>query len=741
MPELDINNLPTTEEEIDFTDLEEKFSEKLLEETLDNVVLIDCLPIVDENKESKLFSLVKKITKNIGKILEDGIHMPKESVDGKSLSKGYAFVEFETPEQARNAVVTLNGYKLDKSHTLAVNLFMDVEKYSKVPETFTAPPKPDYTPKEHFKSWLLDEQARDQFCMHFDQDLSVNWNNRGSSYENIISRKSWTETYFQWSTFGLFLTTLHRQGAVLWGGPSFEKIVRFIHLNVKLIDFSPKENYLVTFSGDPINLEAVDAVLGFGNEHLNPFTDSDVGNNFCIWEIKTGRLLKTFPYTMKSDDTPVTKFSWPCFKWAPSENYIARMTPGSKISIYQVSDMSLLGKKSLQVPDIASFDWQPEDASKPKSKKQDILAYWIPEIDLQPGRIVIISVPDYNILRTKNVVGLKDITLHWHPTGQVLCARIQKYTKTKKSTFSVLEIFRLNAKDISSDIVEFKDNVVAFAWDPRSPSYKFAIIHVADPTPPKMTPAGMATTTVKSNVSFYHFVRTRTKISNKEEFVLLKTVDSKNITSINWSPKGRYVVLSTLRTTTAWGLEFWDTDAETQTSNKAITNESSIELLNSGEHYGVTDIEWDPTGRYVVTSASTWRHTMENGFAIWDFKGDQLSKNVIDRFKQILCRPRPPTLLTDAAKNKIRKNLEVYSKDFDEQDRIMESAASIEQLNKRRRMFSEWCSWRKRITAKIEELAKNLSISEYYIHQPDTIEHEIIEEIVEEVIEERVEYV
>lgn len=30
--------------------------------------------------------------------------------------------------------------------------------------------------------------------------------------------------------------------------------------------------------------------------------------------------------------------------------------------------------------------------------------------------------------------------------------------------------------------------------------------------------------------------------------------------------------------------------------------------MGTAEHYGVTDIEWDPSGRYVVTSASTWRH-------------------------------------------------------------------------------------------------------------------------------------
>jgi translation initiation factor 3 subunit B len=47
---------------------------------------------------------------------------------------------------------------------------------------------------------------------------------------------------------GTYLTTMHKQGVALWGGKSWERIVRFAHPNVKLIDFSPKENYLITWS-------------------------------------------------------------------------------------------------------------------------------------------------------------------------------------------------------------------------------------------------------------------------------------------------------------------------------------------------------------------------------------------------------------------------------------------------------------------------------------------------------------
>jgi translation initiation factor 3 subunit B len=34
------------------------------------------------------------------------------------------------------------------------------------------------------------------------------------------------------------------------------------------------------------------------------------------------------------------------------------------------------------------------------------------------------------------------------------------------------------------------------------------------------------------------------------------------------------------------------------------TNDMSV--MRTHEHTGVTDIEWDPTGRYVVTAVSAW---------------------------------------------------------------------------------------------------------------------------------------
>lgn len=58
-----------------------------------------------------------------------------------------------------------------------------------------------------------------------------------------------------------------------------------------------------------------------------------------------------------------------------------------------------------------------------------------------------------------------------------------------------------------------------------------------------------------------------------------------------WSPMGQFIVLADLRANGI--LEFVDTNDFT--------------VMNTTDHFQVTDVEWDPTGRYVVTAVSYWK--------------------------------------------------------------------------------------------------------------------------------------
>lgn len=53
----------------------------------------------------------------------------------------------------------------------------------------------------------------------------------------------------------------------------------------------------------------------------------------------------------------------------------------------------------------------------------------------------------------------------------------------------------------------------------------------------------------------------------------------------------------------------------------AFVDTSDCTMMNIAEHYTASDVEWDPTGRYIVTSVSWWSHKVAplSGFVLWGF--------------------------------------------------------------------------------------------------------------------------
>ncbi|XP_026429206.1 eukaryotic translation initiation factor 3 subunit B-like [Papaver somniferum] len=105
-----------------------------------------------------------------------------------------------------------------------------------------------------------------------------------------------------------------------------------------------------------------------------------------------------------------------------------------------------------------------------------------------------------------------------------------------------------------------------------------------------------------------------------------------------------------------------------------------------------TNIEWDPTGRYVATSVTSV-HEMENGFNIWSFTGKLLYKISKDHLHQFSWRPRTPSFLPAGKGEEISKNLEKYSKKYETEDQ--DAAAQLHEKGRHNRemMQQEWDSW------------------------------------------------
>jgi uncharacterized protein with WD repeat len=144
------------------------------------------------------------------------------------------------------------------------------------------------------------------------------------------------------------------------------------------------------------------------------------------------------------------------------------------------------------------------------------------------------------------------------------------------------------------------DYVPQFAWEPHGK--RFALLSTNDPNFGQNIPGAV----VKFNVDFYQPDPVKT------DFTLIKHLEGKSANSLFWSPKGRHIALATIASSAKFDVEFWDLDFTTDDNpnRKEAELGANIQLLGTGEHYGVTDLAWDPSGRYVATHASAWRSSV-----------------------------------------------------------------------------------------------------------------------------------
>ncbi|KAJ3157787.1 Translation initiation factor 3 subunit b [Geranomyces variabilis] len=679
--------------DIDFSDIEERYRVDM-PTGFETVVVVDNTPKVGEEKKDRLLSAIKKIFKDIGVIKT--IHMPMDSTTGQS--KGYVFIEFETVEQATQAVKLGNGHKLDRAHVFAVNRFDDIEKYTSTNDEYVEPAEVPFVEKEHLKSWLADPRARDQWVMMKGDEVSIYWNNKSEQPDLDHSRSNWSDMYVSWSPKGTYLATFHKQGIALWGGPTWSKINRFAHPNVKLIDFSPNEKYITTWSHEPF--------LTADGEH----------HRLAIWDIVTGRQLRTFAIDAAVAAGPEgkQKIDWPMFKWSYDDKYVARLAPGM-ISVYETPGMGLLDKKSIKVDDVQAFAWSPSE---------HILSFWTPESGNIPARVSLMRLPSREVLRTKNLFNVIDCKLYWQQSGDYLLVTVKR-AKSKKATTTNFEIFRLREKDVPVDVMEVDSalEVTNIYWEPLGSRFAllamegtkivcnfYQMVAAAAPAAAKGKKAGPSVGDVAQGVK------------------LLKSFDAKGTNQIIWSPKGRFCLLAGVRAFQG-EIQFWDVE--------------ELVMMGSGEHYMCTDVDWDPTGRYVTSSVSWWRVQTDTGFIMWTFTGQQLAKQAVPGFKQLLWRPRPPTLLSEEEQKQVKKNLKEYSKQFDEEDAAQTKAVTREVLERRIKLWNEWAEYRNRVHADYEaaaDIRANIWGFDPDAKQ-DSLPEESLEEWVEEVVEETEEIV
>ncbi len=339
------------------TPLEPQPSYPPLRDTFENALIITNLPKVTQAKVEKLAKVVMKLVSRVGTLASNpdtgynGMHMPYSEEKGGTY--GFCFIEYETVEDAKNAVDVLQGYKFDKNHNLTVMPYTHALRLNDVQETeFTEPKPAPFIEKPNANAWLEDSNQRDSFVIRHGRETAVLWSDGKNppvvDYDGSREKEagvSWCEYYCHWSPKGSYLATLvPSKGVILWSGEKYEKTARFPSPGVEFVIFSPQENYILTSN----------------NRRDDPHA-------IKVFSIQTEKLLRTFPLYPVNIESKDGNTPPPPFQWSHDDVYLARVGK-DLVSIYETPGMKLLDRRSLAADGIHEFQWSP---------KANILAYWV----------------------------------------------------------------------------------------------------------------------------------------------------------------------------------------------------------------------------------------------------------------------------------------------------------------------------------------------------------------------------
>eukprot|EP00823_Brevimastigomonas_motovehiculus_P002935 TRINITY_DN1756_c0_g1_i1.p1 TRINITY_DN1756_c0_g1~~TRINITY_DN1756_c0_g1_i1.p1 ORF type:complete len:703 (+),score=217.81 TRINITY_DN1756_c0_g1_i1:63-2171(+) len=619
-----------------------------INEDFRNIVVVDNVPVVEESKVAKLQSVLNKVCSSWGNIKTFYLPTTKSPVQ----TCGFAFIEYENAEAAQKAITEGEGKQFGGQHILRVSSYADFEKTMSAKEEYTVPQREEEM-KMELKDWLLDSMGRDQFLVRHGNDTEVYWGDFRSSMGRLCyggerekdRNKHWTDSYAVWSPKGTYLTTFHKQGIVVWGGSDFQRIQRFVHPGVRLIDFSPCERFLVTTS-------------------CTDFESEEGPMGLVVWEVKTGKMLRGFPLGLSLAESEVRDISvkrtpgwWPVFKWSYDGRYLARVVKDSDmISVYETPGMGLLDKKSIKVPKVKACEFSPS---------MNQLMYWVPDQGNIPANIAIISIPARTLVREKHLYGVTDVQVFWQSAGEYAACRVTR-KKSKKQTTSSFEIFRMKEKSVPIDTFELSgDQTGALFFEPNG--HRFAVMHGDN-------------IGVHANISFYSLAQ--------KKLALLKSMETR-ATHAYWSPTAQYVVLHCTRDPEG-ELQFFDATS------------SFFPLIATVKHFNVNDIMWDPSGRYLLTAftqdidaglSRVAKYAQENSCIVWNFQGKKLAEMKNEMTFQVSWRPRPPSLLKkDQVDEKSLR--EKYWKKFEAEDEKIRKETASSNEKGRQEKKDAWKKYR-----------------------------------------------
>lgn len=592
-----------------------------IDESFPTTVLICNLPKVPAGKYDLLMKVLGKLIDKYG---ENKKIMPMN--EAGDLSEGCVIVTFKTVEEANKAATTLDGMALDKAHTFKVvkmDAFTGIMNRS---DHFEPQRTLSSFSRSDFRRWLGDEKCREQLLLRYQTETEIYWHD-----------------------------TMNGAPVLCYGGER-EKANKKIWCDWR-VQWSPHGSYLATFHQQGIALwagpefrkkvrfahESVkyiqfspteDHILTWNGAH---FAESD-DNAVRIFRVLTGEC-------MKKCRTPAVAplgTEFPHFLWSHDGKYFAECND-SAIMVRDTETFDLIkdeeGKKvRLKYDALHTFQWSPKD---------NVIAVWTLEKNNNPARLVLVSIPSRRELTSRSRTQV-EASMYWQSEGDYLCLLVTKLSKTKKKGTTNLEIFRIREKNIPVDIVEVRDTVRGFYWETKGS--RFAVLTTDD--------AG-------HHPKLLIFMLGNAKCEQICSFDL----PSNSFNEVFWAPDGQYFVCCAI--------------GQGDLLFGGLTSDNKLEILYKDEHFMLTDVQWDPSSRFVITAVTQpmqnemggFKYSMEAGYSIWTFQGRKLYQQQKEKLWQIAWRPHPPSLLSSEKQSHIRKNIKQFSKKYDALDDQAKDAA------------------------------------------------------------------
>ncbi|KAL7641517.1 UNVERIFIED_CONTAM: hypothetical protein RMT77_007388 [Armadillidium vulgare] len=346
--------------------------------------------------------------------------------------------------------------------------------------------------------------------------------------------------------------------------PEWKRIGTLQHPKAAEISFSPNGNFLAVW-------DIYSQVQG-----------ATPTQNLCIYDVTRRNLLKSFVQKSHEGWQP---------QWTKDETIMAR-TSNNEVHFYEGTDFNKFKEKK-SLPKLKSFSLSPSVGTS------HYVVFFVPSLKAAPAYVQLFKYPQMkdnsSVIAYKSFFKVDSIEYFWNRNcSSVLLLTTAEVDKSGTSYYGEQMLFYLNNRGDSIRVTFSKQgNIRSVAWCPSGK--EFFCVYGTSPA--------------------------RATIFNlKCDAVAEFGEGARNIVLIN--PQGNLVLLGGMGNISS-RFEIWDVKENKQVGHQECSD--------------ITHMEWSPCGRYILTSTCSPRLRVNNGYKIWHYTTSLLYESLCSGSEELYC--------------------------------------------------------------------------------------------------------